>query len=187
MIYNIIYVILALVALFLVIVALLPPDFRIERRALISAPPATVYGQVISFQNWAAWSPWEKMDPDMKRTHQGPAAGPGSVYSWVGNKKVGEGRMTLTDARPNEMVRIKLEFLKPFAATNTIEFTFKGMGGQGGQGGQGQGEQTEVIWAMTGRKAFMMKAFCLFMNMDKMVGADFEKGLAQMKAVAEAA
>jgi len=110
----------------------------------------------------------------MKRTHEGAPAGTGAIYSWVGNKQVGEGRMTLTESRPSDLVRIKLEFIKPFKATNTTEFTFKP-----------EGNETVVSWSMIGRHNFIMKAFCLFMNMDKMVGGDFEKGLANMKSVVE--
>ena len=112
----------------------------------------------------------------MKQTYEGAPAGTGAVYSWTGNKEVGEGRMTLTESRTNELIRIKLEFLKPFAAVNTTEFTFTP-----------EGNQTTVEWSMTGSNNFMAKAFGLFMNMDKMIGGDFEKGLAQLKSVAEAA
>jgi hypothetical protein len=112
----------------------------------------------------------------MKKTHEGARAGAGAVYTWSGNNEVGEGRMTLTESRPNELVRIRLEFVKPFAATNTAEFTFKP-----------EGDRTAVTWSMFGPNNFIAKAFGLFMNMDKLVGGDFEKGLAQMKAIAEAA
>jgi uncharacterized protein YndB with AHSA1/START domain len=174
-----VYVLLAIAAIvviFLIIVALQPSDFRIERRATIAATPPVVFAQVNDFHKWAAWSPWEKMDPNMTRTFSGSEAGAGSVYAWQGNKKVGEGRMTLTDSKPDSLIRIKLEFIKPFTATNTTEFTFTP-----------QGQQTDVLWSMTGRNNFMAKAFCMFMNMDKMVGGDFERGLAQMKSVAESA
>ncbi|HKS37269.1 MAG TPA: SRPBCC family protein [Verrucomicrobiae bacterium] len=108
-----------------------------------------------------------------KQTHEGAAAGTGAIYSWAGNKEVGEGRMTITESRPNELIRIKLEFLKPFAAVNTTEFAFAPAG-----------NQTAITWSMTGTNNFMAKAFCMFMEMDKMVGGDFEKGLAQMKSIA---
>jgi len=167
-------VLAGLVVLFLIIVALRPSQFRIERRAKIAAPPAVVFGHISDFHNWLAWSPWEKLDPQLKRTYDGPASGTGAKYAWQGNKNVGEGRMTIVDSRPGELVRIQLEFLKPFAATNITEFTF-----------QPEGNQTAVTWAMTGNHNFMAKAFGLFMNMDKMIGGDFEKGLASMKSLAE--
>jgi carbon monoxide dehydrogenase subunit G len=112
----------------------------------------------------------------MEQTYEGPAAGQGAKYSWVGNKNVGEGRMTIEESRPNERIRIKLDFLKPFAATNTAEFTFKP-----------QGEGTEITWSMHGDNNFMAKAIGLFMDMDKMIGGNFEQGLADIKSIAETA
>jgi hypothetical protein len=160
---------------FLIVVATRPSDMRITRSATMSADAPMVFAQVNDFHNWQAWSPWEKLDPDMQRTYEGPTSGEGAVYTWSGNSDVGEGRMTLTDSRPDELVRIKLEFIKPFAATNTTEFQFEPRDGQ-----------TEVTWTMTGQNNFMSKAFGLFVDMDKMIGNDFEKGLNQMKAVVEA-
>ena len=162
------------VAAFIILVAMKRPDFRIERSATIAATPQAVFEQVNDFRKWRAWSPWEKRDPLLRRTYEGAPAGRGAVYSWIGNKQVGEGRMTITESRPGELVRIRLEFIKPFAATNTAEFTF-----------QPQGDQTRVTWSMSGTHTFVMRAFCMFMNMDKLVGGDFEKGLAAMKLVAE--
>ena len=157
-----------------VIIALQPSDFRISRSTTINAPAATVFEQINDFHKWDAWSPWAKLDPTMKKSYEGAAAGVGAMHSWSGNDQVGEGRMTLTESRPSERIRIKLEFLKPFAATNTAEFSFKPVG-----------NQTTVIWSMFGTNNFMAKAFGLLMNMDKLVGADFEKGLAQLKLVSE--
>jgi len=165
----------AILAIFAIVVAFQPPDIAVTRSAAMTAAPAAVFDQVNDFHKWEAWSPWEKIDPAMKRTYEGPSSGTGAMYSWAGNDDVGEGRMTILESRPGELVRIKLEFLKPFAATNQADFTFKGDGGQ-----------TSVTWTMTGRKNFIMKAFCMFMDMDKHVGGDFEKGLAQMKAAVEA-
>jgi uncharacterized protein YndB with AHSA1/START domain len=170
-------VVAAIIVVFVIIVAMRPSHFRIARSATIAAPPEIVFAQVNDFHAWAAWSPWEKKDPAMKRTHEGPPSGRGAVYTWAGNKEVGEGRMTLTESRPPELIRIRLEFLKPFAATNESEFTFTPRDG---------GEQTEVNWSMTGQNGFLSKAFCMFMDMDKLVGSDFEKGLASMKTIAEA-
>jgi hypothetical protein len=174
----ILYVLLALaaiIAVFLVVVAMQPAEYRVVRSATISAPPSDVFAQVNDFHKWDAWSPWAKLDPAMKQTYEGAPAGTGAIYSWSGNSQVGEGRMTLTDSRPNERIQIKLEFMRPFAATNGAEFTFRP-----------EGNQTVVTWSMDGKKAFMIKAFSLFMNMDKMLGGQFEKGLGQMKSVVEA-
>ncbi|HEY3306483.1 MAG TPA: SRPBCC family protein [Candidatus Binatia bacterium] len=167
---------IVIVVAFVVVVALQPSEYRVARSATIAAPATVVFAQVNDFHNWDAWSPWAKIDPAMKKTHAGAPAGTGAIYTWAGNDQVGEGRMTLTESRPNELVRIKLEFLKPFASTADTEFTFKP-----------QGNQTAVTWSMAGEKNFMAKAFGLFMNMDKMIGDDFEKGLRQMKSAAEAA
>lgn len=173
---KVLIVLIALVAVFVIVVATRPADFRVTRTARIAAPPSAVFAQVNDFHNWMAWSPWARLDPAMTQSYEGAPAGPGAAYSWSGNSKVGAGRMTILDSHPSDLIRIKLEFLKPFAATNTAEFTFKPEGGQ-----------TVVTWSMTGKNNFMAKAFGLFMNMDKLVGGDFEKGLAQMKSVAEAA
>jgi carbon monoxide dehydrogenase subunit G len=160
----------------LVVVATRPTEFRVTRTARIAAPPAAVFAQVNDFRKWDAWNPWAKIDPAMKQSYEGSPAGVGAVYTWIGNSQVGEGRMTLTESRPNELIRIKMEFFKPFAATSSAEFTFKP-----------EGDQTVVTWSMEGRNNFMAKAVHLVMNMDRMIGGQFEKGLTQMKAVAEAA
>jgi len=170
----ILIILAAIVALFLVAVAMQPSEFRIERSVALRAPAPDVVAQVNDFHNWEAWSPWAKLDPSMKQSFQGAPEGTGAIYSWVGNKKVGEGRMTITESRSTDLVRIKLEFIKPFASIADTEFTFKP-----------EGNQTGVTWTMSGRKNFMAKAFGLFMSMDKMIGRDFEKGLAQMKSVVE--
>jgi len=138
----------------------------------MSAPPQAVFPQVNDLHNWEAWSPWAKIDPAMKTTFAGPAAGTGAIYTWVGNSKVGEGRMTITDSRLNERIQIKLEFFKPFKATHMAEFTFKP-----------EGSQTSVTWTMSGKNNFMGKAFGLVMSCDKMIGSDFEKGLANLDEV----
>jgi len=162
------------VVVFIIVVALQPSEFRIVRSATISAPASVIFARVNDFHNWEEWSPWAKLDPAMKTTFEGASSGVGAVYTWAGNDEVGEGRMTLTENRPDEFIRIKLEFLAPFAATNTTEFTFTP-----------DGDRTAVSWSMYGENNFMAKAFSLFMDMDKLIGADFEKGLTQMKAVAE--
>lgn len=178
MVKKILIALAVLVVAFLVLVAMQPSNFRITRNATMLAPVATVFGQVNNFHNWEAWSPWAKLDPAMKKTYEGPDVGTGSIYSWDGNSEVGAGRMTLLESRTNELVRIKLEFLRPFASVNSTDFSFQPQGEKG--------DQTMVTWTMDGKNNFVSKAFCLFINMDKMVGGDFEKGLAQMKALVEA-
>jgi hypothetical protein len=174
MLKKILLLIPAVIIILVVVAALQPADFKVMRTATISAAPATVFAQVNDFHQWKAWSPWAKMDPAMKESYEGVTAGTGAAYSWAGNSKVGEGRMTITESRASELVKIKLEFLKPFAAVNTAEFGFKP-----------EGSQTLVTWSMTGQKSFFCKMITLFVSMDRMVGGDFEKGLSQMKTVAE--
>ena len=170
----ILLIVAVVVVVLIVIVAMQPAQFRIERSTTITAQPAAVFAQVNELRNWENWSPWDKIDPQLKRMYDGPPAGVGAHYRWIGNKKVGEGQMTIAESRPAEMIRIKLEFLKPLKATNTAEFTF-----------QPQRDQTRISWAMTGKRNFVMKAFGMMMDMEKLVGGEFEKGLAQMKMVCE--
>jgi hypothetical protein len=162
------------VVLFLVIVALQPADYRVVRNASIAAPAADVFPQVNDLHKFQDWSPWAKLDPDVKNTYEGPPAGTGAVSRWAGNKKVGEGIMTITDSRPYDSIKMKLEFIKPFASTADVQFDFKP-----------EGNGTGVTWTMSGKKNFMSKAFCLFVSMDKMVGGDFERGLANLKELTE--
>lgn len=164
----------ALVALSLAFVASQPSAFAVERSASFEAPPAVVYGLLQDFHTWEGWSPWAKLDPAMKTTYGGPATGVGATYAWEGNDEVGAGKMTIADAKPNEAVGITLEFLRPFATTNRTDFLLAPAGAG-----------TKVTWRMSGNHNFVGKAFCLFMDMDKMVGKDFEKGLAQLKPLAE--
>lgn len=176
MLIKIVITLAVIVIVFVIVVAMQPSEFRIVRNTTISAPAPAVFAQVNDFHHWEAWSPWAKLDPSAKATFEGPSTGIGAIFRWAGNKEVGEGSMTITESRPSDLVRIKLEFLKPFAATNTAEFTFKP-----------EGSQTVVTWNMFGTNNFLAKAVCLFMNMEKMVGGQFEKGLAQMKSVVEEA
>jgi hypothetical protein len=166
--------IVAIIALLILFIASRPSEFRTTRSAKIAAPPSVVFPHVNDFRSWDAWSPWAKLDPDCKNTYEGPAAGKGAKFHWAGNNQVGEGRMEIIESRPSELVRLRLDFLKPFKATNTAEFTFKPEGGS-----------TNVTWSMFGRNNFMFKAMGLFMNCDKMVGGQFEQGLANMKSVVE--
>ena len=166
---------LVLVIVILVVVVILQPsDFRITRTATIAAPPAAVFDQVNDLHKYQAWSPFAKADPAMKITYEGPPAGEGAVLAWAGNNQAGEGRMTLIESRPNELVRFDLRFIKPFQAANIAEFTF-----------QPDGDRTVVTWSMTGRNNFMFKAVGLILNSDKMCGGMFEEGLANLKVIAE--
>ena len=164
-----------IVIVFVVVVALQPAKFRVARSVTIGAPAAVVFPHVNDLHLWQEWSPFVKLDPAAKNTFEGPAAGTGAKLSWNGNKQMGEGAMTITESRPGEFVGFLLEFKKPFEATNTADFTFKP-----------EGAQTVVTWGMSGTNNFMFKAVGLFMNCDKMLGPTFEKGLADLKAVAEA-
>ncbi len=164
----------AIVIIFSVIVSMQPSEFKVERSITIAAAAPTVFAQVNDFRHWAQWSPWEKIDPAMKKSFEGAPLGVGAIYSWVGNNEIGEGRMTITESMGSELIRIKLEFIKPFTATNDTLFTFKS-----------EGNQTVVTWTMSGKNNFMAKAIGLFMNCEKMVGDQFEKGLAQLKSLVE--
>ncbi len=157
-----------------VVIHLQPAGFRVERSAVIAAPASVVFAQVNDFNNWTAWSPWAQLDPDAKYTFEGEKAGKGAIFTWSGNKEVGKGRMEILDSTPDELIRIKLDFIEPMEATSTTAFAFKSAG-----------EQTHVTWTMSGNNNFVAKAVHLFVDIDKMVGGDFEKGLAQMKAIAE--
>jgi hypothetical protein len=159
----------------LIVIATRPAAFKIERKASMKAPAWLVFGLVNDFRQWHTWSPWEKLDPAMKKSFGEKTAGEGATYGWVGNDQVGEGRMTITEAKPSQYVKLKLEFLKPWAATNQATFSFTSQGGS-----------TSVSWLMEGENDFMGKAFSLFVDMDQMVGKDFERGLAMMGTVAEA-
>jgi hypothetical protein len=164
-------VLVVIVAGFAGVVAMQPAEFRVERTALIPAPPSDVFAQVNDFNNWEAWSPWSKLDPSAKNSLEGPPSGTGAIFKWSGNNEVGEGSMTITESRPHELIRIQLHFVKPMEGTSTTEFTFKP-----------EGSQTAVTWSMYGQNDFISKAFCLFMNMDRMIGDKFEEGLASLSA-----
>lgn len=157
-----------------VIVALRPSDFHVARSETIVAPPERVFTQINDLHAYAVWNPWGKYDPAMKTTFEGPRSGVGAAFAWEGNSQVGAGRMTITESRPNELVRVRLDFLRPFPSTATAEFTLNATG-----------RATVTTWSMIGRQTFIPKAIGLFLNMDKMVGREFEKGLAQLKSIAE--
>ena len=170
----IILIVLALIALVLVYGLLQPASFAVSREADFNASPAMVFAQINDFHKWSAWSPWEKMDPDLKRSYSGAASGIGAKYAWVGNKKVGEGSMEITHSESAKSMQLDLHFLKPFQADNVTEFTLTP-----------RGKQTNLKWEMRGAKPFMMRVLAAFFNMDKIVGSDFEKGLTNLRGVVE--
>jgi Polyketide cyclase / dehydrase and lipid transport len=173
--------IVILVVVFVLIVALVafistrPGSFHIERSAQVSAPPGVVFSIINDLHQWGLWSPWDKLDPNMEKTYSGAPVGPGAVYAWTGNSKVGAGRNTLLESKADEFVSMKLEMFRPFACTNQV--TFKLVPAEGG---------TRVSWIMDGKNNFMGKAVSLFMNMDALVGKNFEEGLAKLNTAAQA-
>ena len=174
MLKTIAIVVVVLIAGVLLFAATKPDTFRVERSASIKAPPEKIFAILNDFKQWGAWSPWEKKDPAMKRNFGATTSGKGATYGWEGNKDVGTGSMTITESTPFSKLAINLDFLKPFEAHNVAEFTLTA-----------QGDTTLVTWAMHGPANYMTKIIHVFMNMDKMVGSDFEAGLANLKAVAE--
>ncbi len=176
MIKKIILVAVVLVAVLAVIIQFQPSSFSVTRSATIGAPAEKVFDLVNDFHNWAKWSPWLKLDPAAKTLIPGPPSGTGAIFTWAGNNAVGEGKMTIIASEPPTHIGIKLEFIKPFPSTAQEEFHFAS-----------KSDATEVTWTMSGENNFLSKAFCLFTGgMDKMIGPDFEKGLALMKTAAEA-
>jgi len=149
-------------------------SFSVQRSTTIRAPADKVFALINDFHRWGEWSPWEKLDPALQRTFSGPAAGPGTVYEWTGNSKVGAGRMEVLKADPAAKVEIKLDFIKPFEGHNIAEFTLTP-----------KGDSTDVLWVMHGPAPFISKLMGVFVSMDTMIGKDFEAGLNNMKAVAE--
>lgn len=151
-----------------------PDSFRVQRSATIKAPPEKIFPLINDLHNWTVWSPYEKKDPAMRRTHSGAASGKGAVYEWDGNGEVGKGRMEIVESAAPAKILIDLKFLEPFAANHVAEFVLKP-----------QGDVTEVTWAMYGPAHFVSKVVQIFIDMDRMVGNDFASGLANLKAIAE--
>lgn len=170
--------ILAGVAVLFVIVLIIgafkPGDFHVQRTATIQAPPEKIFPLINDYHNWLSWSPWEKLDPNMKRTLTGPTSGQGAVYEWDGNNKAGKGRMEITSSVPSSKIGMKLDFIKPMEGQDAVEFTL-----------QPNGNSTNVTWEMSGPLTYPGKVMTIFVSMDKLIGGDFETGLANMKAVAE--
>lgn len=159
----------------LLVLALMQPDsFTVQRSIEIKAAPDKIFPLVNDFAQWKTWSPWENKDPAMKRSMSPNTAGKGATYAWEGNKEVGQGKMEIVESTPPAKVGIKLDFLVPFEAHNQATFAF-----------EPKGADTRVTWTMQGPMPFVSKLFSVFMSMDRMIGKDFEAGLANMKAAAE--
>ena len=167
---NIALIIVAILAF----AAMKPNEFSMSRNLDMKATPKKIFTQLNDFKNWANWSPWDKMDPSMQRNYTGSASGTGAKYAWIGNKKVGEGDMEITNSVPSTSVVLNLNFLKPFKATNVTEFTIKP-----------NGATSNLNWEMRGNLNLMMKVMHIFMDMDKVVGKDFEAGLTNLKGIVE--
>ena len=159
----------------LIMAAMRPNEFSVKRSIGIRAPAERIFPLIVDFRQWPAWSPWEKIDPNMKRTLSGASSGPGAVYEWQGSSKVGQGRMEIREVAPPSKVVIQLDFIKPFEGHNITEFALAPSEGT-----------TDVTWVMHGPSPFVSKVMGVFVDMDRMIGKDFEKGLAQMKVAAEA-
>jgi uncharacterized protein YndB with AHSA1/START domain len=175
MLKKILLALLAVIAVFVVVVATRPAKFHIERSAEIAAPPAVVFALIDDFHAWQSWSPWEKLDPNMKREHSGAPKGKGAAYAWSGNEDVGSGSMTISESTPPERVQIQLEFKEPWQASNVTLFSV-----------EPAANGSNVTWSMEGENNFGAKAASMFMDMDAMVGKDFSTGLANLGAIAEA-
>jgi len=174
MLKRLLFGLVALVAAFLVVVWMQPDDYRLTRSTTIMAPAAEIFARVNDLRQWEDWSPWAKLDLNAKVSFEGPPAGPGAMFHWSGNDKIGAGTMTITESKPNERVATRTDFVKPFEGTSSADFVFSQTG-----------ERTNVIWTTAGTHSFISKAICLVMSMERMLGPDFEKGLAQLKQVAE--
>ena len=166
--------VVAVVGGFLIYAATRPDSFRVERTATINAPPERIFPLINDFQRWSAWSPFEKKDPGMKRTMSGVSSGKGAVYEWNGNKEIGQGRMEIVESVPPSRVTLTLDFTRPFEAHNIVDFTL-----------EPRGNSTQVTWAIHGPSPFISKVMGIVLNVDKMIGKDFEAGLAALKTVSE--
>ncbi len=174
MIKRIALVIVALVAGVLIFATTKPDTFSVRRAATIKAPPEKVFAVLNDFKRWPDWSPWEKLDPAMKRTISDPANGKGATYAWAGNSDAGQGRMEIVESVASSKVGIQLDFIKPFESNNRTEFTLTP-----------QGDATQVDWVMSGPTPYVSKLMQVFVSMDTLIGKDFEAGLANLKALAE--
>src|SRR3978361_1236899 len=172
---TIIAVILAVaIAVVLILAATKPDRFSVRREITVQAPAEKIFPLINDFHRWVAWSPWEHRDPALKRTYSGTESGKGAIYGWDGNKNVGSGRMEILESTLPSKIVIQLDFFKPFEGHNTAEFTMLP-----------QGDTTNLTWTMTGPAVFMSKVMQVFMNLDRMIGRDFETGLANLKKLTE--
>lgn len=175
MLKKILIVIAVAIAGLLVYAATQPDSFRVERSTLVNAAPESVYPLIADFHQWTKWSPYEKLDPALKRTYSGADSGLGAIYAWDGNKDIGAGRMEITEVTPPQVITIKLDFFRPFESSNVAEFTMTP-----------EGSATRVAWAMHGPANYLSKLMGVLFDMDQMIGKDFEAGLATLKTLAEA-
>jgi Polyketide cyclase / dehydrase and lipid transport len=173
MLMPVLVIVVVLIAIFLGVAASRSDTFRVQRSTSINTPPATIFPFINDFHRWESWSPYDRMDPAMKKTDSGAASGKGAVYEWSGNNKVGQGRMEIIEASP-EKIQLKLDFIRPFEGHNLGEFALEPRGGT-----------TYVTWSIDGPRPFVAKAMSVFVNMDRLVGKDFEVGLATLKRLAE--
>lgn len=164
------------IAIVLILASTRPDAFSVQRTAVVRAPAEKIFPSISNFHQWTNWSPWENRDPAMKRTYSGPESGKGAVYAWDGNKNVGSGRMEILEATSPSKIVIKLDFFRPFEGHNTAEFTLLP---------ERDASETNITWVMRGPAPFMTKVMQLFMNLDRMIGKDFEAGLANLKRIAE--
>ncbi|MGD9650114.1 MAG: SRPBCC family protein [Dongiaceae bacterium] len=174
MLKKILIILAAITAVFLIAAALQPDEFRVARAIAIQAPPEAVFAHVNDLRKWEAWSPWAKLDPNAKNSFEGAPSGKGAIMRWAGNHEVGEGSMTIVESRRPNFIQLRLDFLKPFAATSMAEFTLVP-----------QGDETLVTWSMYGENNYTAKMIGLVMNCEKMISEQFDKGLASLKQVVE--
>lgn len=174
MLKKIAIVLVLLIVAGVVFVAMQSEDYKVSRTVAMKAPPEVVFDQVNTPKNWEAWSPFHKIDPKMTLTYDGPSSGKGASYSWVGNSEAGEGKYTIVESKPNELVVGRLEFKKPFEMVADQSFVLVP-----------KNDQTEVTWNMSGKRGFVFKAMHLIMGLDKTIGGEFEKGLTSLKGIVE--
>ena len=171
---SLVSIIVVCVIGFAVVVAMQPAEFGVSRSATMKAPRSEVFAQINDLRRWEAWSPWAKLDPNAEVFYEGPSAGTGAVFGWSGNDEIGAGKMTITESKPDELIRMRLEFTRPMEDSADTEFTFAA-----------EGDGSVVTWTMSGENNFVAKAICMFMDMDAMVGAQFEEGLKNIKTIVE--
>ncbi len=171
---TVLLVLAVLIGGVLVAASMRPSTFSVRRSATMSATPQEVFAHLEDFRRWSSWSPWEALDPAMKRTHSGSESGVGAIYEWSGNKKVGRGRMEIVESKPSNLIRLKLDFYEPFESHNTTDFTL-----------EPTEQGTRITWDMRGPANYISKLMGLFVSMDKMIGKDFDKGLSNLKSLVE--